>query len=229
MNDSTIWTCDQFESRLSDYLDGALGPAEGEAFLAHSRSCERCAPLLAGVSGLVRGLHSLEPAEEPAHLVYKILDQTLGPREAASRWRLSLDWLRALVSPKVAYGLVAVAATLGVLLTASGFSWRQPRFADLRPAAIYRNADRQAHLIYARSAKFFGDLRIVYQIQARFRPESDIAPDSDNSAPPPAPQKQKQPGSSNGPESAPRQNRAIGPRPGATLLAVNFASLRSAR
>src|SRR5260370_8106880 len=59
------------------------------------------------------------------------------------------------------------AATVIGLLTASGFSFRKPKMADLHPATIYRNADRQAHLMYAHSAKFVSDLRVVYEIQTR--------------------------------------------------------------
>jgi hypothetical protein len=230
MNERLNCTCEQLESRLSDYVDGALSGADREAFLAHSRTCARCAPLLASVSSLVSGLHGLEPAETPPRLVYKILDATLGPRESVSGWRVTLDWLRGLASPKIAYGTLSVVATLGVLLTATGFSWRQPRLADLRPAAMYRNADRQAHLIYARSSKFVSDLRIVYEIQARFRPESELAPEPDKTTPQSAPQ--KQPGISNGPDSTPRQqNRANGLRPDMSILASALSpiSQRSTR
>lgn len=224
MNERLIWTCEQLESRLSDYLDGALSSADRQAFLAHSRSCTRCASLLASVSGLVSGLHSLEPAEVPPRLIYGILDKTLGPRESVSGWRLALAWLRGLASPKFIYGALSVAAALAALLTASGFSWRKPRLADLRPAAIYRNADRQAHLIYARSSKFVSDIRVVYEIQSRLRPESDLGAEPEKQAPQSAPQ--KQPGITNGPDSSPRQqNRANGLRPDMTVLASAFSSL----
>ena len=44
------WTCEQTEARLSDYLDGFLQPAEQAAFDLHVNACERCTPLVAGVS-----------------------------------------------------------------------------------------------------------------------------------------------------------------------------------
>jgi anti-sigma factor RsiW len=224
------WTCEQLEARLSDHLDGVLSPADREAFLAHSRSCARCAPLVAGVSGLITSLHTLEPVEASPRLVYGILDKTLGPRESVSGWRLALAWLRNLASPKFAYGALSVTATLGVLLAASGFSWRRPRMADLRPAAIFRNADRQAHLVYARSSKFVSDLRVVYEIQSRLRPDAELSSEPDKPAPQSAPQ--KQPGISNGPDSSPRQqNRANGLRPDLAVLAAALPPLttRSAR
>jgi hypothetical protein len=224
------WTCEQFEARLTDHLDGVLSPADREASLSHSRSCARCAPLVAGVSGLISSLHSLEPVQAPPRLVYGILDKTLGSRDSVSGWQLALAWLRNLTSPKFAYGALSITATLGVLLTASGFSLRRPRLADLRPAAIYRNADRQAHLVYARSSKFFSDLRVVYEIQSRLRPDAELSSEPDKPAPQSVPK--KQPGVSNGPVSTPRQqNRANGLRPDLAVLAATLPPLtpRSAR
>jgi anti-sigma factor RsiW len=219
------WTCEQIEARLSDYLDGVLSSADREAFLAHSRRCAQCAPLVGSVSGLLDGLHSLEPVELPPRLIYNILDKTLGPRDSVSAWRLALAWVRNLASPKFAYGALSVAATFGVLVSASGFSFRKPKLADLHPVAIYRNADRQAHLIYARGSKFVSDLRVVYEIQSRLRPESELPPGPDESAPKSSPG--KQPGVSNGPQSVPRQqNRANGIRPDLSLLATSLSPLR---
>ena len=52
------WTCEQTEARLSDYLDGFLQPAEQAAFDLHVNACERCTPLVAGVSHMLGSLHS---------------------------------------------------------------------------------------------------------------------------------------------------------------------------
>jgi hypothetical protein len=50
---------------------------------------------------------------------------------------------------------------------------RKPKLADLRPAAIYQSADRQAHLVFARSVKYVSDLRVVYEIQSRLRQDEN--------------------------------------------------------
>ncbi len=81
------WTCEQTEARLSDYLEGLLSPAEKHAFDLHVNACERCTPLVASVSSLLSYLHSMKPLETPPHLVYSILDKTVGPRETAKGWR----------------------------------------------------------------------------------------------------------------------------------------------
>jgi len=181
------WTCEQTEARLSDYLDGFLEPAEQAAFDLHVNACERCTPLVAGVSHVLGTLHTLEQVEPSSQLVNSILTATLGPQS----WRNAKRWLRSLQSPRFVYSAVSVAATFIVILTASGFSWRKPKLADLAPATIYRNADRQAHLVYARGTKFVSDLRVVYEIQSRLRQDNDLpttpastVPQSSPSGPP---------------------------------------------
>lgn len=200
------WTCEQTEARLSDYLDGVLSVGEQSAFDAHVNSCPRCTPLVASVSHLLSGLHAMEQIETPPRLVYSILDKTLGPRE--SRWRASLGWVRGLASIRFAYGALSLAATLAVFVTASGFNWRHPKVADLQPTNIYRNADRRAHLVYARGTKFVNDLRVVSEIQSRMREDSEIPTTPESTVPQSSPE--KQPGRTDGsqPTSPKQQNRA---------------------
>src|SRR6266852_4987237 len=184
------WTCEQTEARLSDYLDGVLTGAEQMAFDAHVSVCERCAPMVASVSQLLSGLHSMEQLEAPPRLVYNVLDKTLGPRE--SGWRAVLGWFRSVGSVRFAYGALSLAATLMIFVTASGFNWRHPKIADLQPANIYRNADRQAHLVYARGTKFVNDLRVVSEIQSRMRDEREIPTNQERIVPENSPEKQPQ-------------------------------------
>ena len=167
------WTCDQLEARLSDYLEGLLQGPERAEFEAHANSCADCAPLVASVRNLVGEMHAMEVLETPPRLVYSILDKTLGPRETATGWQGFLNAIRGLATPKFAYGAASVMATLIIVLGASGFSLRKPKLADLRPAAIYQSADRQAHLVFARSVKYVSDLRVVYEIQSRLRQDEN--------------------------------------------------------
>jgi hypothetical protein len=203
------WTCEQTELRLSDYLDGLLHPEERHSFDAHVNGCPRCTPLVASVTHLVQDLHTMEEVEPPPRLVYAILDKTLGPREATTGWAGFLARLRALASPKVAYGALSVAATIMVVLSASGFSWKKPKLADLSPVSIYRNADRQVHLVYARGTKFITDLRVVYEIQSRLRQDNEIPTEQQGPAPS---SPDKKPGRTDrSPQGSPKQqNRANG-------------------
>lgn len=203
------WTCDQVEAQLSDYLDGLLQAPDHAAFEEHVKQCAQCAPLLASVRSLVVGMHSMEQLETPPRLIYNILDKTLGPRETVSSWQALRTFLRGFGSPKFAYGVASVAATFAILVTATGFSLSKPKLADLRPANIYLNADRQVHRFYARSVKYVSDLRVVYEIQSRLRSEqNDLQTAPEESLPKPAPE--KSPGQTDDvkPAQPRQQNRA---------------------
>jgi len=198
------WTCEQTEARLSDYLDGLLQPVEQSAFNLHVNTCERCAPLVAGVAHALGGLYALESVEPPPQLENAILTATLG----APSWRNARRWLKSLQSPRFVYSVASVAATLVVILTASGFSFRKPKLADLRPATIYHNTDRQVHRVYARSAKFVSDLRVVYEIQSLKNDNLEIPATREQTIPQKSPDKQPGRTDKTNPSAPKQQNRA---------------------
>jgi hypothetical protein len=203
------WTCEQTEARLSDYLDGLLETAERSAFNQHVNMCERCTPLVAGVAHTLGKLYALEEVEPPPQLETAILTATLGARSKRSRWDV-WGWLRSLQSPRFVYSAVSVAATLIVVLTASGFNWRKPKFADLAPTTVYRKANSQVHVVYAHSVKFISDLRVVYEIQSRINENEQNPAIREEAIPKTSPK--KDPGSTNNtdPSSPKQQNRATG-------------------
>jgi anti-sigma factor RsiW len=203
------WTCDQMEARLSDYLGGLLAGPEKAAFDDHVAECAQCAPLLASVRSMVTELQALKPIDAPPRLIYAILDQTLGPRETVTTWQAVGNFIRGLASPKFAYGAASLMATFVIVLTASGFSLKKPKLADLQPANIYRKFDRQGHLAYAKSVKYLSDLRVVNEIQSRLRSDqSDLQTVPEESLPKTTPE--KNPGQTNEqrPAAPKQQNRA---------------------
>lgn len=195
------WNCEKVEANLSEYVDRLLAPEERRGFEAHVHGCARCAPMVAGMTSLVASMHALEPLEAPAGLERNILNATLGPRKEKLGWRAWFGWMQPVLQPKFAYGALSLIITTVVISQAVGIEWRKPTLADLNPVNIYRTADRNAHLIYARGSKFFTDLRVVYEIQSRLRPEPPAQA---------APEQKQNPGTSNGPdEKSPRKmNRA---------------------
>jgi anti-sigma factor RsiW len=198
------WTCEQTEARLSDYLDGLLQPAEQATFNLHVNTCERCAPLVAGVAHALGGLYALESVEPPPQLQNAILTATLG----AASWRNARRWLRSLQSPRFVYSLASVAASVIVILTASGFSFSKPKLADLHPAKIYGRADRQVHRVYAQSAKFVSDLRVVYEIQTRLNDYEQNPATREQTIPQNSPNKQPGRTDNTNPSAPKQQNRA---------------------
>ena len=194
------WNCEQIEERLSDYLDGALAPKEAAGYKAHADGCVRCTQLVASVRGLVGALHAMEPVTPPLRLVPTILDKTIGPRTEPFGWRAWLGWTRVIWQPRFAYGALTILITGAVLSQALGIEWRTPTVADLNPVHIYRAADQGIHRIYARGAKFFGDLRVVYEIESRLNP----APQQEPAQQKPAPAQPSGPGRTEGPSSSPQ-------------------------
>jgi hypothetical protein len=222
----TDWNCARTEERLSDFLDGTLSPAEAAAFSAHAGGCDACGKLVAQVGGLVHQMRALDALEAPPQLIPKILESTLGPRRTQSAgWRRWFAWIPQFWQPRFAMGVITVAATILIVLYTTGMSPAKLKKADLSPANVFRTANRQVHLTYARSAKFVNDLRVVYEIQTRLQPDAESSP---SITPAPAPQQNSTPPSVN-----PQEKSQTSPHPGhtqarsgtrlASLLNTNWA------
>jgi len=196
------WNCEQIESRLSDYADRLLPADDRKYFEAHAGSCAKCGALVSRVTGLLARMHQLELERVPTGLERRILEQMLGPKAERKGVRSWFGWLAPMMTQRFAYGAVTVLITVMVLSQAFGVQWSRVELSDLYPPNLYRATTRKANLMYARGAKFVTDLRVVYEIQSRLRPEPEQAT--------PAEQKPA-PGQSQGPEKreAPKeQNRA---------------------
>jgi anti-sigma factor RsiW len=215
------WNCARTEERLSDYLDGILSSAEAAAFSAHAAGCDSCGKLVAQVGGLVHQMRALDALEVPPQLISKILDSTLGPRPESAGWRRWFAWIPQLWQPRFAMGVITVAATLLIVLYTAGMSPAKLKKADLSPTNVFRSANRQVHLTYARSAKFVNDLRVVYEIQTRLQPDAEPSPAI---TPAPAPQQNSAP-----PAVNPQEKSQTSPHPGHSQArnGTMLASLRN--
>jgi Putative zinc-finger len=199
------WNCTLTEERLSDYLEGKLSPPEAAAFSTHMTNCANCAETVAQVSGLVNQMHKFEMVEEPPQLIVKILDATLGPRTQKKSWRQWFGWISVVWQPRFAMGLAAAVASLVIVSYAAGLTPAKLKKADLSPTNVLRSANRQAHLTYARGAKFVNDLRVVYEIQSKLQPEPEPMPVSN---PAPSPQEEN---NAIPPNSTPQQKSQSSP------------------
>jgi Putative zinc-finger len=184
------WNCKISEERLSEYLDGKLAPTDASAFAVHAAGCANCAQLIARVEGLVSRMHQLAEIEGPPQLIQNILDATIGPRTQKEGWKKWFSWVPILWQPRFAMGIVTVAASLAIVIHTTGITPAKLKRAELNPASLYRSANRQVHLTYARSVKFVNDLRVVYEIQSRLQPGPEPSPASA-----PRPEQQPQPAS----------------------------------
>lgn len=167
------WTCEQTEERLLEAMDGTLDPSQRAEMDEHVAGCPNCAGLLQSVRHTVRTLHELQPAEPGPWLATQIVARTT-PSQPKPKRRPT--WFDFALHPRIILGVLAVIITFSVVFGTLGGS---PAFSpeNANPVRIYRQVDRMAHLAYARGVKFVSDLRVVYEIQSRFRqPASDPPP-----------------------------------------------------
>jgi len=171
--------CNEFDSLLSDALDGVLRGAALDRFQAHARGCQACGPLFAEVDAGRNWLKDLEEAEPPASLVTNILASTTGVdtqrlRSAAPARQPRISWLEhvqaALLEPiwamvrqprfAMSFGMAFFALSVG--LTVAGVKPADLRQVSLRPTAI-------RHAYYntqARVVRYVDNVRAVYEVQA---------------------------------------------------------------
>jgi anti-sigma factor RsiW len=185
------WNCTLTENRLSDFLDGNLSRAEAAAFEAHAATCAKCAPMVAEVRSLVLRMHGLEEVPVPPLLMTRIINATSGPRKESAGWKSWFSWGNSLLQQRLLVGAATVMATILLVLYTAGISPTHLKHADLSPATVLRNANRQAHLTFAKSVKFVNDLRVVYEIQTRLQPDLETPPPAQQQEQAPAPKPQE--------------------------------------
>ena len=146
-------------------MDGTLDPLQRAEMDEHAAGCANCAGLLRSVRQAVRMLHDLPPAAPGPWLATQIIHRTTPSQPKPKR---SVGWLDFAFRPRIVLGVLAVIITFSVVFgTLGGAAAFSP--ANANPVRIYRQVDRMAHLAYARGVKFISDLRVVYEIQSRFR------------------------------------------------------------
>src|SRR5581483_1852526 len=174
--------CNEFDSLLTDAVDGVLSGAGLERFQAHARVCRKCGPLFAEAEAGRRWLKGLTEVEPPASLVANILASTTGVdsqrlRVAAPVRQPRISWLDRLQAsvlepiwalvrqPRFAMSFGMAFFALSVGLTVAGVKPADLRQISLRPAAI-------RHTYYntqARVVRYFDNVRAVYEVQAALR------------------------------------------------------------
>ena len=101
-------------------------------------------------------------------MISKIMLATVGERKPTWRERIAA-FFRPVLQPRVAYPIAMTVFTFSIIVNAAGLNLRSLRFEDLNPRTWVDRANRQGHLMYARAEKFYYDLRVVYEIESRFR------------------------------------------------------------
>lgn len=165
----------EMENLASDYLEGLLEPSQHEAVDAHLSDCAACRELLGDVRQALELCRRTEVAEPRPWLISRIMRATVGEQRLTWRQRLAA-YLGLIHHPRVVYSLAMTVFTFSIMVNAAGLNLRSLRLQDLDPRTWLDRADRQGHLMYAHAEKFYYDLRVVYEIESRFRQFSDNPP-----------------------------------------------------
>jgi hypothetical protein len=195
--------CHEFDSLVSDALDGVLTGAQLDTFHAHARTCSACGPLLADVTAGRNWLKDLTEVEPPVSLVTNILASTTGVDTQRLRVNVSasqprVSWLErvqawasavvqpvwgAIRQPRFAMSFGMAFFSLSVGLSVLGVKPADLRQVSLRPAAL-------RHTYYntqARVVRYYENIRLVYEVESRVRElKRNVAPAAE-----PAPEKEK--------------------------------------
>ena len=160
--------CAELEELICDYVDGTLTALPKAEVERHLAVCPACAELVRDSAAAVSFMERAADVEPPPELITHILFDAPWTRKAPAKSR---GWLSKLIAPVMQPRFV-----MGMAMTILSFSilsrfvpMQQLKAADLRPAEVWASLDDRAHRVWARSVKYYENLKVVYQIQMLLR------------------------------------------------------------
>ncbi|HXA50018.1 MAG TPA: hypothetical protein VNV86_06940 [Candidatus Acidoferrum sp.] len=161
-------TCAEAELLICDYA--SLPSAERFELERHLGECPECAELARDSAAALAFMERAADVEPPPELITKILFDAPWTKANMKRagWLGGLRrWLQPAVQPRFVMG--ALMTLLSFSMLSRYVPMRQIKASDLRPAAVWATLDDGAHRVWARSVKYYENLKVVYQIQALLR------------------------------------------------------------
>ncbi len=163
-------SCADVEILICDYVDGTLSPAQRAELERHFGECPGCAELARDSALAVAFMESAAEVEPPPELITRILfDAPWSKSRHESKVR---TWLSAILSPvlqpKYAMGMAMTILSIAMLARFVA-PVRQPKVEDLRPSRVWAGLEDRAIRTWARTVKFYENLKFVYQIQTTLR------------------------------------------------------------
>jgi hypothetical protein len=201
-------SCEEWETLIAEALDGSLPANDSAVFEQHGRECVACAQMLEEARQGVAWLAFLEKEPElPAGLMNKILARTTGtqtpglplpihglPAVSPAWYRVALPVARRVIDPRLMMTAAMAFFSLALTLNLTGIKLSEIRLSDFRPSVLRTNLTRQYYSAKLQGTKYYENLRIVYEMEARVRDLKRSA----EPVPPPPPQQKPAPSSRNG-------------------------------
>lgn len=182
-----VLRCDEWENLLVDALDGTLTAADQAAFNRHHSECPLCAQMLKETQQGKAWLQYLaaEP-EPPAALLKNILARTSGrslpgvvsemepglpapaptPRPA---WRRVVPMVRQVLEPRLLMTAAMAFFSIALTLSVTGIKLSEIRASDLTPSRLRATVTRTYYSTNEQVMKYYSNLRLVYEMEARVR------------------------------------------------------------
>jgi hypothetical protein len=180
-------TCADLEILLPDYLEGTLDVEQARSVEAHLAGCPACAEMARDARLAMAFMERAADVEPPPELLTRILDETGSGRHGAlGRARGIRSWLSNLLGPvlqpRLVMGMALTILSFSMMARWAGISPRQLRASDMDPKKIWASLDDRAMRAWARSVKFYEDIKFVYEIQTRLRDWTEQQEEEDRNA-----------------------------------------------
>jgi hypothetical protein len=164
--------CAELEQLICDYVDGTLTAARQAELERHLETCRACAEVARDSAAAVAFMERAADVEPPPELITRILFDAPWTRKAPAQGR---GWLINKLSKLIA-PIMQPRFVMSMAMTILSFSilskfvpMQQLKAADLRPSEVWASLDDRAHRAWARSVKYYENLKVVYQIQTLLR------------------------------------------------------------
>jgi hypothetical protein len=180
-------TCVDLEILLSDYLEGTLSAEESGRLEAHLADCPACQELARDARLAMAFMERTAAIEPPPELLTRILSETGSGRHGSlgkdgGMWSWLGNLLAPVLQPRLVMGMALTILSFSMMARWIGISPRQLSASDMDPKKIWATLDDRAMRAWARSVKFYEDIKFVYEIQSRLRDWTEQQEEEDRSA-----------------------------------------------
>ena len=180
--------CPEFESILADYIDGTLSNTERAAVELHAAECAPCGAFMAEVTHGISLIATMGEIEPPPELITRLafqapIGRVRGPFERSSIWsRFSQKWLQPVLQPKFVMGAAMMLLSFTMLSRCTGTRVERVQPADLNPVRVWGGMEGKTVRMKDRMLKYYENLRVVYEVEARLRDLQRQQDDNDRAA-----------------------------------------------
>jgi Putative zinc-finger len=154
--------CADVEILICDYVDGTLAPPARAEVERHLAECQSCAELARDATEAVQFIQRAADVEPPQELISHILFDPPWHKQRSSRFATGFH---ALLQPRFAMGMALTVLSIAMIMP----KMRNFQPADLSPAAVWAGIEGRADRLWARSQKYYDNLKLIYQIRATLR------------------------------------------------------------